>query len=211
MLELEEAAASHFVVLNANCQHAVVTSRVSAEVAPLVFENLTICDERAQRMVFDAHLTVAREGQGLMELGALEARVRGCSRSMVYMRAVVRDALKMALRDWGVFFALVALAASVYRVPGLAMTVSRRVCGRARFTQAWFLMVLQRELYTVLRHIWLVLQSVCASLLVVLTLVRAVDLIGDVACAGLSLSGIRDAAVSNLQQVCSSIWGFSAC
>merc|ERR1712159_562261 len=122
----------------------------------------------------EAYESLRVERDAIIQEGSEEERKCGFWHEGVgYCRTVIRDGLTKGLRDWVIAFGVLLLIVTLYRLPSLLGALYTRSSNKRTLSQAWFIMLLRQELFTILRHMSLLSQTILASLVVFVTLVRA--------------------------------------
>merc|ERR1719502_338958 len=158
---------------------------------------------RAEQQLSRAMNQLSDAVQGNPEIGC------GCLRDVPSLQATVREAARAGVKDYMTMSLVVLLVLTVYRLPPFLAQVCDRMLSTSKerpFTKFWFFFVVLGNVRKVMRDLLLVIEILAYSLLVCITLVRMVDLFGELLQNLTSLSAMRDAAWRNLAAVWESLW-----
>eukprot|EP00656_Telonema_subtile_P003534 TRINITY_DN11609_c0_g2_i2.p1 TRINITY_DN11609_c0_g2~~TRINITY_DN11609_c0_g2_i2.p1 ORF type:complete len:1386 (-),score=255.37 TRINITY_DN11609_c0_g2_i2:190-4347(-) len=196
-----ESARVGFLVSQAIAQTQTTRGLMSGDDLSYVNEELMNADE-----VAEGHLKGCRRELDELLRVRTENTPRGCSCGawrLGNVQLVVRESALGALMDYGSMLLVLLLFVTVYRVPSLGSQIYN---SWGRITRVWLFWVLQREVLRFAQDCWLVIKILGYSLIVLVTVVRAPDLIVDLAANCTSLKGLHRAALRNLQLVGTHLW-----
>ena len=211
----EDGASDSLLVQLATAQMYTIQTRITEETLAVLTEVLVDADAQAQAYLEQEH---ARLQEELAEISAsidLDPAVNQgfFVNDLQSNRKCIKDAVLGCVKDYGTLILVMGLVTTVYRLPVFVSELYSRVTSGRQdrpITKVWLFFLLIRHLTIVGHDLVLTAKTLFFSVLVLLTLVRAPDLLSGLAQNVTSLQAMHDVARKNLNAVCRNLWELCA-